>query len=129
LSALLWRGGRRGGYHGSALRAEVKDLTRTYQNLVEDGTRMMLRLKALFRALRPKAKAAMMAEARRVDLARQLLPGTFEHALNHLLEHAVDLYAFDARCRNDATGAPAYPPALLLKVVLFAYLRGPVRTT
>ncbi len=26
-----------------------------------------------------------------VDLARQLLPGTFEHALNHLLDHAVDL--------------------------------------
>ena len=22
-----------------------------------------------------------------VDLARQLLPGTFEHALNHLLDH------------------------------------------
>lgn len=59
-----------------------------------------------------------------VDLARQLLPGTFEHALHHLLEHAIDLSAFDARFRNDATGAPAYPPALLLKVVLFAYSRG-----
>jgi transposase len=59
-----------------------------------------------------------------VDLARQLLPGTFEHALNHLLEHAIDLSAFDARFRNDATGATAYPPALLLKVVLFAYSRG-----
>ncbi|MGH9578831.1 MAG: transposase, partial [Terriglobales bacterium] len=59
-----------------------------------------------------------------VDLARQLLPGTFEHALNHLLDHAIDLSAFDARFRNDATGATAYPPALLLKVVLFAYSRG-----
>ena len=56
-----------------------------------------------------------------VDLARQLLPGTFEHAVNHLLDHAVDLSAFDARFRNDTTGAPAYPPALLLKVVLVAY--------
>ena len=26
-----------------------------------------------------------------VDLQRQLLPGTFEHALNHLLEHELDL--------------------------------------
>ena len=26
-----------------------------------------------------------------VDLARQLLPGTFEHAVNHLLDHAIDL--------------------------------------
>src|SRR3972149_6993789 len=59
-----------------------------------------------------------------VDLARQLLPGTFEHALNHLLDHAIDLSAFDARFRNDTTGASAYPPALLLKVVLFAYSRG-----
>ncbi len=53
-----------------------------------------------------------------------MLPGTFEHALNHLLDHAVDLSHFDARFRNDETGAPAYPPALLLKVVLFAYSRG-----
>lgn len=59
-----------------------------------------------------------------VDLSRQLLPGTFEHALNHLLDHDVDLTHFDARFRNDVTGAPAYPPALLLKVVLFAYSQG-----
>jgi len=59
-----------------------------------------------------------------VDLARQLLPGTFEHALNHLLDHAIDLSSFDARFHNDDTGAPAYPPALLLKVVLAAYAHG-----
>jgi transposase len=59
-----------------------------------------------------------------VDLARQLLPGTFEHAVNHLLDHAIDLSGFDARFRNDETGAPAYPPALLLKVVLVAYAHG-----
>jgi transposase len=59
-----------------------------------------------------------------VDLARQLLPGTFEHALNHLLDGPIDLSSFDARFRNDETGAPAYPPALLLKVVLFAYSQG-----
>lgn len=59
-----------------------------------------------------------------VDLARQLLPGTFEHAVNHLLDDAIDLSHFDARFRNDASGAPAYPPAMLLKVVLFAYSQG-----
>ena len=26
-----------------------------------------------------------------VDLAKQLLPGTFEHAVHHLFEHAIDL--------------------------------------
>lgn len=61
-----------------------------------------------------------------VDLARQLLPGTFEHAVHHLVEHELDLTPFDARFRNDETGAPAYPPALLLKVVLAAYAHGVV---
>ncbi len=61
-----------------------------------------------------------------VDLIGQLLPGTFEYALHHLLEHELDLSHFDARFRNDETGAPAYPPALLLKVVLFAYAQGMV---
>jgi transposase len=59
-----------------------------------------------------------------VDLARQLLPGTFEHALHHLLEHELDLSHFDARFQNDETGALAYPPAMLLQVVLFAYSQG-----
>ena len=59
-----------------------------------------------------------------VDLTRQLLPGTFEHALNHLLDHEVDWSGFDARYCNDETGASAYPPAMLLKVILFAYAQG-----
>jgi transposase len=50
LSARLRRGGLRAVYHGGAPRATLKELTRTYLNLVEDGTRVMLRLKALFRA-------------------------------------------------------------------------------
>ncbi len=109
LSELLRRGGLRAVYHGSVHRAALKELTRAYQNLVEDSTRVMLRLKALFRArairtpgkrvyhpkgraqwlaqladrgarfraetlyaeldvlraLRPKAKAVMIAEAKR----------------------------------------------------------------
>ena len=107
LSELLRRGGLRAVYHGGA-RADLKELTQSYRNLVEDSTRVMLRLKALFRArairtpgtavyqprhraqwlaqlpdrgarfraevlyaeldvlraLRPKVKAAMLAEAR-----------------------------------------------------------------
>jgi transposase len=59
-----------------------------------------------------------------VDLKRQLLPGTFEHALDHLLDHEIDLSALDARFKNDETGATAYPPAMLLKVILFAYSQG-----
>ena len=36
-----------------------------------------------------------------LDLERQLLPGTFEHALNHLLDHEMDLSALDARYCNE----------------------------
>ena len=61
-----------------------------------------------------------------VDLSRQLLPGTFEHALNHLLDHELDLRTLDERFRNDEAGAPAYAPSILLKVLLFAYSRGMV---
>lgn len=50
LSELLRRGGLRAVYHGSASRATLKELARTYRTLVEDSTRVMLRLKALFRA-------------------------------------------------------------------------------
>ena len=59
-----------------------------------------------------------------VDLSQQLLPGTFEHALNYLLDHEIDLSGLDARFCNDEAGAPAYPPAMLLKLILFAYSRG-----
>ncbi len=38
-----------------------------------------------------------------VDLERQLLPGSFEHALHHLIDHELDLSGFDARYRNDQT--------------------------
>ncbi len=42
-----------------------------------------------------------------VDLERQLIPGTFVHALNHLIDNEIDLSGFDARCSNDSSGAPA----------------------
>jgi len=59
-----------------------------------------------------------------IDLERQLLPGTFEHALHHLIDHELDLSGFDARYKNDQVGASAFPPGMLLKVVLFAYSQG-----
>jgi transposase len=109
LSRRLLSGELRAVYHGSTDRSMLRELTRTYSNLVEDSTRVMQRLKSLFRArairapgkriygtkerehwlaklpdrgarfraevlyaeldvlreLRPKAKAAMLAEARR----------------------------------------------------------------
>ncbi len=42
-----------------------------------------------------------------VNLSRQLIPGTIEHALNHLLDHEIDLSHFDKRFKNDLVGASA----------------------
>ncbi|WP_051282414.1 transposase [Azovibrio restrictus] len=61
-----------------------------------------------------------------MDLAKQLLPGSFEHAVHHLFEHEIDHGGFAARYRNDQNGAPAYPPGMLLQVILCAYARGVV---
>jgi transposase len=59
-----------------------------------------------------------------VDLSRQLIPGTFEFALHHLLEHEIDLSEVESRYCNDEVGASAYEPRILLKIVLLAYARG-----
>lgn len=59
-----------------------------------------------------------------VHLADQLQPGTFEHTIDYLVDNEIDLSGFDAQYHNDEVGAPAYDPAVLLKVVLFAYSRG-----
>jgi transposase len=59
-----------------------------------------------------------------VVLSEQIQPGTFEFALDHLVDEELDLSALDARFRNDQTGASAYDPRVMLKIVLLAYSRG-----
>lgn len=59
-----------------------------------------------------------------VDFDRQIIPGSFEYALCHLVDHELDLSAFHARYKNDIEGAPAFDPAVLIKIILLAYSRG-----
>ena len=54
----------------------------------------------------------------------QIQPGTFEHTLCRLIDSELDLAVFNNRYHNDETGAPAYDPRILLKIILFAYSRG-----
>lgn len=56
--------------------------------------------------------------------ADQIQPGTFEYTVNHVVDNDLDMSLFESRYRNDYNGAPAYDPAILLKIVLFAYSRG-----
>jgi len=59
-----------------------------------------------------------------IDYSRQLLPGTFEHSLNYLVDHKIDLGIFDKRFRNDDNGAPAWDPAVMLKIIFYGYSKG-----
>ncbi|MRR07789.1 MAG: IS1182 family transposase, partial [Deltaproteobacteria bacterium] len=59
-----------------------------------------------------------------ISLAEQLVPGTLEYAIHHIIEERIDLGLFDARYRNDDIGRKAISPKVLLKVVLFGYSRG-----
>jgi transposase len=63
-----------------------------------------------------------------VNLSDQLVPGTFEFAINMLVENRLDLSHFDKRYNNDQTGRTAYDPKVLLKIVLFAYSRGMIHS-
>lgn len=59
-----------------------------------------------------------------ISYADQLQPGTFEFAINHLIDQKLDLSVFHDRYANDEGGRPAIDPAILLKIILFAYAKG-----
>jgi transposase len=59
-----------------------------------------------------------------IHFGKQILPGTFEYTLNYLIDNELDLSIFDKKYKNNDTGAPAYDPAILLKIVLYGYSKG-----
>jgi transposase len=59
-----------------------------------------------------------------INFSKQILPGTFEYTLSYIVENVIDTSVFDVHYCNDETGASAYDPAVLLRVVLYAYSRG-----
>jgi len=59
-----------------------------------------------------------------VSLEEQLMPGTLEYAIHHIVEERLDLSIFNDRYNNDETGRKAIDPKILIKIVLFGYSRG-----
>ena len=49
---------------------------------------------------------------------------TFEFCVYQLITHQLDLSEFTSRYKNESVGRKAYPPALLLRVIFYAYYRG-----
>jgi Transposase and inactivated derivatives len=58
-----------------------------------------------------------------ISYDQQIIPGTFEHTLSEVI-NSMDMGIFEKRYGNDETGAPAYDPRILLKIVLYAYSKG-----
>ena len=58
-----------------------------------------------------------------ISLQDQLIPGSFEYAIHHLIEERIDLTPFYERYKNDNNGRPAYDPRVLLKIILTGYAR------
>ncbi len=59
-----------------------------------------------------------------INYQDELQPGPLERAIHHLIEQRLDLSVVFPSYQKDATGRYAYNPAILLKIVLFAYSKG-----
>ena len=59
-----------------------------------------------------------------INFKDQLQPGTFEYAVHYLIDNKLDLSIFYPNYNNEEGGRPAYDPAILLKIILFAYAKG-----
>jgi len=55
-----------------------------------------------------------------VALGKQLQPGSFEYAINHLVDHCIDRSVFEERYANDETGAPAIARACEENIIFMA---------
>jgi transposase len=59
-----------------------------------------------------------------ICLEDQIVEGTFEFAIHHIVDNSLDMTPFYEKYQNDETGAPAFNPRIILKIVLFGYSRG-----
>ena len=59
-----------------------------------------------------------------LSYADQIVPDSFESALNEIVEEHLDLTVFERRYCNDETERWAYDPKVLLKIVLYGYSKG-----
>jgi transposase len=59
-----------------------------------------------------------------ISFDKQILQDSFEYSLSYLIDHEIDQSIFYHRYINDKNGAPAYDPAILLKIVILAYSKG-----
>ena len=126
LSDRLRSGRLRSVYHGSPSCADLRELTRTYANLVEDSTRVMQRLKALFRARAVKAPGTRVYQPQHRAEWLAKLPDRAVRFRAEALYAQLDLLREQRPKAKDAMVAAARrdPAYAVLKTIPFM---GPVR--
>jgi len=74
----------------------------------------------------PRYKDYSYSQTKMISISfdKQIIEGTFEYVLIDLIDNHLNLDIFHKKIKNDATGAPAFEPTLLLKIILYAYSRG-----
>jgi transposase len=63
-----------------------------------------------------------------ISLEDQLMAGTLEYAMHHVVQERLDLSIFDERYSNDETGRQAIAPEVLIKIVLFGFSCGMIKS-
>ena len=58
-----------------------------------------------------------------ISYHKQIISGTFKHAIDYIVDTKINTEAIEGIYKNDETGASAYSPKMLLKIVLSAYSR------
>ena len=56
-----------------------------------------------------------------INFSEQILPGTFEHAIDYIVDKKIDTTTIENRYKNDNGGAAAYSPKTMLKIIHLAY--------
>jgi transposase len=59
-----------------------------------------------------------------INFQDELQPGPLERAIHHLIEQRLDFSVVFPSYQKDAAGRYTYNPAILFKIVLFAYYKG-----
>jgi transposase len=127
LAELLRRDAVRPVYHDRAPQgAELKELGRTYVNLVEDGTRVMARLKALFRARAiPTRGHGVYSPGQRVTWLAQLPGGAVRFRAEALYAELEVMQQLRGKAKVALiTAARRHPAWSVLRAIPFL---GPVR--
>jgi transposase len=127
LAELLRRDAVRPVYHTATPQgAELKELARTYVTLVEDSTRVMARLKAVYRARAIRTRGVGIYSARqRATWLGQLLAGAVRFRAEALYGELDVLQALRAKAKTALLAAARRQPAWpVLRAIPFL---GPVR--